>query len=308
MKKLLPIFLILLFSCNAYYQTYKVSSTNCKPDVNNFLISESDTFKIIYSFWSDHGIVAFTFYNKTEKPIYIDWKKSSCIFNGLKRNYWDDIVYSSSTIVSAQKDVYSTKNKYSADPNYLFQRYGITTSFSTAQTFKPEQITFIPPKSFISVSKFLIGFQTIIGNKDIALENRQVLCKKTFDQTSSPLTFRNYITISMDEKFNDSFMIDDHFYLGEVKEFKYKGDIIPLAQPNLYYFKIKDKSYGHDKFKFGDKVIFSKKSEYIIGTIKALKTIQESSSSTSTKATVEYMDKSGNNHIVELDLNRIFTY
>lgn len=41
---------------------------------NDYYEYESDTLKILYEFWTTRGVMAFSIFNKTDKPIYIDWK------------------------------------------------------------------------------------------------------------------------------------------------------------------------------------------------------------------------------------------
>jgi hypothetical protein len=161
-----------LISCKPYYQIYKLHTTNCTKDSKDFFYYENDTIKVVYSFWSQGGVVAYTFFNKLPKPLYIDWSKSSHIVNGKKYNYWNDETFSS-TFTNAN-DVYSRNpNQNLVNPYYLFQRNGY--SFSDTRTSKPEKISFIPPNSYISVCKFSIYYTGYLSNDDMKVENNKIL-------------------------------------------------------------------------------------------------------------------------------------
>ena len=317
MKKIILLCFVLgTFSCKTYYQIYDIGSTNCKLDQNKFFISESDSIKVIYSFWNEYGTLAFTFYNKLDKPIYIDWKKSSYVYNGMKKNYWEDVVYSSSqgVGVSASEyrkddkgDFYINGKKISTDPTYLYSKYGVSATFSQSKLFKPEPVTFIPPKSFISVNKFYIGFYSPISNKAIIRENDTLLGKMIFNEGNSILTFRNFITFSTDDKFEKTSGIDDFFYLKTLKEFRYDGgDISLFAQPNKYFVKLNHSTYGTNKFVVGDKVVIHKGTHYYFADITSISTSYDVNHSL--KATVEYKDETGKTQTSEILLSSIECY
>ena len=72
-----------------YVQVCKTEAVNLTK-TNNFYVYENDTVRIVYYFWSEDGIMAFNIYNKSDKPLYIDWKRSTFITNSFKSNYWAD--------------------------------------------------------------------------------------------------------------------------------------------------------------------------------------------------------------------------
>lgn len=89
MKKLIVIASILIFvyGCKTYVQVFDTKAKNIKVE-NEFYVFENDSLKITYSFWAKNGLMTFGIYNKLNKPLYIDWKKSSYIDNSVKLNYW----------------------------------------------------------------------------------------------------------------------------------------------------------------------------------------------------------------------------
>ena len=162
-----------------YVQLFKTQPTNSVA-VGNFYVYENDTLRIVYYFWQEDGIMAFSVYNKSDKPLYIDWKKSSFITNSSKSNYWDDktiikgawgassAAYSEtvsklssySQIASLQQsridETGAIKTEGQANIKTNESAASIGTTLSTTQGWshisvsKQERITFIPPRSYIN--------------------------------------------------------------------------------------------------------------------------------------------------------------
>ena len=126
--------------------------------------------------------MAFNIYNKSNKPIYIDWKKSTFISNSFKSNYWTD-----KTIVNtawgASSSGYSTAitslseaSKITSNQQIQLYRNGLiesntqtkgttnatiessrssyvnTEGWSHTSVSKQERITFIPPRTYVTNS------------------------------------------------------------------------------------------------------------------------------------------------------------
>ena len=70
---------ILFGSCSTYVQIYYLDSKDVSK-VNEDFVFENDTVKISYFFWAKRGVIAFEIFNKLDKPLYVDWKKSSYIY------------------------------------------------------------------------------------------------------------------------------------------------------------------------------------------------------------------------------------
>mgnify|MGYP000954995983 CR=1 FL=1 len=150
MKKIIGIGLIVLFilSCKNYVQVYGTGVVNLNVE-NDYYVYENDSLKITYTFWNEKGLMTFAIFNKLNKPLYIDWKKSSYIDNSVKLNYWVDEVSTKST------DYY--QGYYYKGP-LLKPGYVISNSVgvSVSSTVKVERITFLPPKSNYYRSQFYI--------------------------------------------------------------------------------------------------------------------------------------------------------
>lgn len=215
---------VILTSCKSYIQVYETNS-NLSEDEENFYIYENDTLKITYSFWMEKGVMAFTIYNKLDKPIYIDWKKSSYIDNSVKLNYWEE--------EERNKTVSSHRGYYYSGPLLragISPSFGITSSVST--TIKVERVTFIPPQSNYYRSEFRImpyGYYKKISKENVEYHTSIKNSDKTtkvyvinFVKNNSPLIFRNFLTFSLSENFNNEFYVDNEFYVTKISEMSEK--------------------------------------------------------------------------------------
>lgn len=153
-------------SCKTtYIQLYKADSKNLINTGETFMW-ENDTVAIQYSFWANRGIMAFSIYNKLDNPIYVDWKKSTCILNSYKFNYWSDDIETNSTSFSKTKSSSVSGAISHLHYNYIgpliqpfSSAYGVSKSVSTTKsigtsiTSRQERITFVPPKSYFYSSR-----------------------------------------------------------------------------------------------------------------------------------------------------------
>lgn len=216
-------FLLLLFvavfltSCGSYVQVFETETTNASVTENKYIF-ENDSIKVEYDFWADQGIMQFTIFNKLNKPIYIDWKKSSYVNDGVKLNYWEDSeviksVGSMSTIGYLGR--YTLKN---------FSFYTSTTESSSVVT-KSERITFIPPKSTFKKSSFKLlpikklpirnyDWEELPHIKDNGKTIKTMVVN--YNKGNSPLTFRNFFTFSTTESFEKEVYVDNEFYVSKL--------------------------------------------------------------------------------------------
>lgn len=226
--------LLILYSCNSYLQIHNISS-ELVPIKSNQYVYENDTVKVTYNFWNSNGIMSFTLNNKLNIPIYIDWKKCSYISNSFKSDYWTDIEYA--TTKSLNNSYFYNPNIKSKNQNLL----GTTFGTSSTTTKRDERITFIPPKSYISKSDFVIyPFQEVDLSKGALLdsnlesENKKVFFK-TFNKQTSPVVFRNFLSYSVSESFLSELYIDNEFYVDSISELKYKIFDSKFIDPKSFY-------------------------------------------------------------------------
>jgi hypothetical protein len=222
MKKYLLIILIITLSgCSRQMIQLIETGANNSTENNGQWVFENDTVKITYSFWADKGVLAFSVFNKIDKPIYIDWKNSSLILVGNKLDYWIDAEQTNA--ISFYKGYY-----YSGKPLVPGLAVSAGTSTTSTTSVKPERVTFIPPKSSYSRSQFYllpIDYFQLNPNCEVSIEKRNDNPKKnttvssqTFDENNSPFKFRNYIAVSFSETSIDYMFIDNGFYMKSIKE------------------------------------------------------------------------------------------
>lgn len=207
-------------SCKTYVQVFDTGSENI-PVVDDKYVFENDTLRIEYTFWRNGGVLDFVIYNKLAVPIYIDWKKCAYIDNDVKLNYWEDEELS---------------NSISSYGNYFYPGskigYGATTSAKSGKSRKVERVTFIPPNSLYKRAQFYIfpyhHFPISKKKEPEILPRNDNPKKKTkvygvkFPPNKSPIEFRNFLTFSVKENFENEFYIDNSFYVTEVRQMEKK--------------------------------------------------------------------------------------
>ena len=215
----------IISSCSKkYIQIFNTNTTNTKYE-NEYFVYETDTLKVTYSFWANQGVMSFTIFNKLEKPVYIDWKNSSFIYNDNKLNYW---IEETQTNISSYYGGYFYKGPLLGPGLIINEGY----QNSTVTTIKPEKITFIPPKSNYSRTQFYLlpvnfykinfGCQASVVSRNDKPKKKTTVYSEEFSINNSPLNFRNYLAFTFSENSQQFFFIDNGFYLSSVKEMDYR--------------------------------------------------------------------------------------
>ncbi len=151
-------------------------------EVDTAYVFENDTLKITYDLWDNGGKMRFTVYNKLSVPLFIDWKNSAFIKDGLPNPYWID----------------KTDTKTSSSGYYY---KGFAGGNSAGTMVHDDRVTFVPPHSNI--------IKRYKGNpKDYRHE---------LDKLKE---FRNYIAYSTNEDTHGETFADSDFQLTEVKIIK----------------------------------------------------------------------------------------
>ncbi len=215
----------MLSSCSVMYQVIETSSSDAKLEKDSYAFENADL-KISYNFWADGGRVYFFVTNKLDVPIYIDWDKSHLIYNGTSYEYWYDSeetnsFYSSASTGSSYTFADAIVNIFGGSAYGSGQSNTSATSRKVAvvasSKSKPKKVIQIPPRSSIIVSKFSIS-KAPFYNCDFNLRNTSYRTPntKTFNKSDSPLSFRNYLTYSSKENFEQSKTIDNEFYISSI--------------------------------------------------------------------------------------------
>lgn len=203
---LISLITIFLISCSNV-KVAQVSSEKVNP-TNDGFVFENDTVKITYRFWANRGKMEYDVFNKTAAPLYVDWKTSAFIPNSKMVSYWRDETNTDAATVG------------------IWSR-NVGTTASKTKSIRMERIGVIPPGSMLTQSEYSLA------NKYADLPK-----SGTFSFSNSPLTFRNYLTFSTNEKFEGKpFTIDNNFYISEIKttsENKYPK----YKSPKSFYYVI----------------------------------------------------------------------
>ncbi|MCW3124520.1 MAG: hypothetical protein JWO03_178 [Bacteroidetes bacterium] len=224
-----------LTGCVSYSQIFQTSYPNLGGSSTGLPVFENDTVRIQYYFWENDGMLVFYVYNKLDKPLYIDWKKSSYIKNGDKLDYWsDETDYVSATYSSSV---------YGRSILWNNANVSVGESVTYGKSKKPERTTFIAPHSSYTRST---PFYLYHESTELALpknarseewisgfnQNKKVQVRYVnFTKEKSPLTFRNFLSISTSEKFENEVYIDNEFFVSRITELPY----VELHGPSINY-------------------------------------------------------------------------
>ncbi len=204
MKKVLFAALVVFLSCNVQpicsYCLFKTETTNTQKKDGRYIYS-TDSVIVSYFFWENRGIMQFSIYNNTDKPIYVDWKNSEYVVNNIGIHYWEGQETVETTGFS-NTDIY-----YIPGTRIMTATQGET--FSSSTIYKPDRVLSIAPKTEIDIGHFRI----IRDGYHPSYEDTT----KVFTQTTTPYSFRNYIVLSKTEDLKTPFYVDNSFYVHDIK-------------------------------------------------------------------------------------------
>ncbi len=238
---------LLLGSCTPQAQLITLRGSNVKPATDGLML-DNDTLTLRYSFYSERGVMKLTLYNKLPVPLYIDWKKSAFIVGKTKLDYWYDVASVNLT-----------------GSSYRYYRSANTTLSGTIS--KDDQVGFIPPRTELVKQEFVIvpggelslsgqpalkqASPTFYGANPKKLINIQ---EYSYLPDQSPLTFRNFLTLSTQRDFQREFYLDTSFWASDVRVMprtQLEGDIVtasdgsngatqhPYKSPDAFYVIMK---------------------------------------------------------------------
>ncbi|RYF70709.1 MAG: hypothetical protein EOO39_15195 [Cytophagaceae bacterium] len=222
MKTLLTCFatLLMLSGCAVNKsQLVTLSSDNLKAQPDQGFVYDTDTLRLSYQFFSERGVIHLTVENKLAKPLYVDWKRSAFIIGQNKLDYWYDV---------AAVNLYGTAytNTYS---RYFRSWSGSNSTVDlNGNISKENSVDFIPPGTKLTKEQFVLvpGPALVLpgqySTEKVAssdLYNKKPVDVQTYQYTpdTSPLKFRNYLTLSTDKDFKNEIVLDSKFWASGVK-------------------------------------------------------------------------------------------
>lgn len=209
-KTLLPAFVffsLFLFGCNRHQYVF-VQSQQTNNETGDYLI-ENDSLEIRYNFSGENIPVNIVVNNKSDKPVYIDWKKCVAIIDGKKYKYWNEV---------------STIEISGVNFNNVYY-------YADGLIEKDERISYIPPRSYIETTRILLQ-TTIFKNLPdksfqrfhVPSENGPVQVKQyDFSVENTPLLFRSILTFSSHESFTEETLYENTFWVSEIIESPHKN-------------------------------------------------------------------------------------
>ena len=198
-------------ACSPKAQLVTLRATNLRPVTDQGLVMDTDTLTLRYSFTEERGQMHILLVNKLNRPLYVDWKRSSFIIGKEKLDYWHDVA-----------DV----NLNTSAVNSWHGRY--TVGSINGVISKDDAVGFIPPGTQLEKRQFVIypnGSIRLPGQPEIVEEASKTIGRKkpvavdvyTYQPDQSPLQFRNYLTLSTDKDFRTEFHIDTKFWASDIR-------------------------------------------------------------------------------------------
>jgi hypothetical protein len=188
-------------SCKLAYQVFEVSPTATTTVDSNFVFQNSDV-EIGYNFWTNGGKMGYYVYNKTDKPIYVNWDRSHFVLNNVSRDHYAvprDLYFDNVSIVRKTK-----RRVY----------YEGTEQLSKQTSYQNKTVVEVPPMSKVLSDEFTF-VNNVYDTKKLHLG-----CKRkrsmSFAQDTTPVAFRNYVTYSFANNFQDAKVVDNGFYVSKI--------------------------------------------------------------------------------------------
>ena len=225
MKRLLPILVIGVLAFSSCSSTYYYSILDTKDDFvdkvdNGDFLFENDSLWIAYCFKGESAPIQITVFNKTDKPIYVDWSRSVFIINDLAVSY------------AGQNVGFSGSSEGVAYPHGGYYNGGFEGNFKIS-----ENISFIPPKT-MATRKTLnieVGFENLhkrnYKTQIMASKKEETfkIQRAHFTEENTPLSFRSYLTIYSEPdkpmSFEQQFYISDLIKTAQIKPNNLPGDL-----------------------------------------------------------------------------------
>ncbi|HNW97158.1 MAG TPA: hypothetical protein PKK00_01950 [Bacteroidales bacterium] len=192
-------FVIIVFSGCSKYQYVYVNSNLYQNENKEYFVG-NDTVVIRFTFKGKNSPIQVTIYNKLLKPLYIDWKRSTAIFEYEQVNdFFND----------------STQPNFIAPQSYInISSYPLTTEFYNIN--KNDSIT-------------PVTFTTENGTSKEFLH--------TYSEQTSPLHFRCIFALSTNEDFSSLTFYDNSFWISGIIRTMTNPSSITYQPSNQFYIK-----------------------------------------------------------------------
>ena len=186
------LFIVSLGSCTSYnYIT--MDSTDVPLHRSKAFLWETDSIGLSYNFCGEGGQMIVTVFNKSNQPLFVNWKKSAVIREGMMISFFNRNVIASGAILT---------DSYHVGAGQIAGYSQFLVSFDV-----PEGIEFIPPQS--GLSKAVVNLQAInVNNVQIppSVESEEAVAadgmvtrfrRVHYADEHSPIRFKTYITLAL---------------------------------------------------------------------------------------------------------------
>ncbi len=222
--------LIIMTSCApvTFYQVYKAKPTGKISNNESSMSYEDDFCKISYNMWSDGGNIGFSFYNKTDKNIYLDLSESFFVLNGSAFDYYKNRIFtesssSGSTITktaTASKAVtgFNSYDLLQTNRIQLSNGVGVISSSGSSVSYSEEKVICIPSKTTKRIAEYRVN-KSLYRDCDLfKYPTKKQINTKSFTKSESPFVFSNRLTYSV-ENSDDKVKIENEFYISEITNY-----------------------------------------------------------------------------------------
>lgn len=233
MKYLLYILLtLLLTSCGStyFYSTLNTSNEYAKKVDNGDFLIETDSLWIAYCFKGENAPVQITIFNKLNEPLFVDWEHSALIIDSISYPYTgaEAMLYESDTL--------------SSQPDY-------TDAIKNGYMEMSENMSTIPPKTMLSNIPIYLNPDLSKLNKDMFKKGHmgkksgevKNINRADFDEQSSPLKFKSFLTIYTGQQ--AAMLFEQDFYVANqitTKQIKPTDLLASFADRGDFFYSIKE--------------------------------------------------------------------
>lgn len=226
------LFAIFLSACS-HYQYITINAPDAKRNASKEFVEENDSVRIQYSFNGPDAPINLLVENKTDVPIYIDWSRSALIVNDKAISYVAN--------VAAIEGIF---NGF-ASPGSVY-----------AMATLPDNLGFIPPKSYITKSPMSVTNQLMVApdsafrTERIALYDGSIVKVRHafFTEQSSPLRFKSYLTLAFGDQKNKTVAYQCSFFISEVYDSATEPETFLLNRARGDQFYVRETTAGGQGF------------------------------------------------------------
>lgn len=195
-------FILFIVACSTTENIYQVIETKSNDvKLNNDVYSYSnEDLTIFYDLWGEGGGLNIRVYNKTLTPMNLDLARCHYIKNGESMDF-----YTGSEKTQTETGAQTVRSS----------QVQISTQTEKSVKSKEKEIIEIPPLSFVRFNKYDIS-----GNryKDCVLREyeKNAPAFLTFNDTTSPVKFRVYLTYSFSPTFEKVKTVDNLLWISKI--------------------------------------------------------------------------------------------